>query len=381
MPEIRKPAVKIYQGKRTLLVTSFTIKDFLLDDFYTVDRLDVQERTGKQRMLDEPRIKRLAKDLLAANKLDEAFLPTSVFLATKGEIEYDETSKELFFDYSSNENICPFDVVDGQHRIEGLIEAVKQSENKDLLDFPISVVIAPNLTEAERMLQFIVVNTKQEKVSKGVSQTIIARFTEMDGMEDLPYLPDWLNREVKKEENFDALGIILRLNNDDDSIWKNKIQLADKKKDAQVHTIKQESFAPLLKRYIFTANHPINTIFPRKDSKFQKLLKNFFQAIANVFVDSSDDTPSIIFGTIGLEFSLYISGPVLNQLAQEKQYTVEAFENCIFNVSPQENPEMMNPEFWKRGGLAGGLNKSAIQKLAQEFCDALAIESSGEIQV
>lgn len=209
MNEVRRPAIKIQQGRRTLFLTSFTVKDFLAGDFYRVDHLDVQGTTGMQRLLNDSRARSFGKDVVDADKRDEAFLPTSVFLATEGIIGYDEQNKELYFDSDPARGVCPLDVVDGQHRLEGLKLAAEKSEH--LLDFPISVVIAHRMGETEKMLQFVTVNTKQKAVDKGVVQHITARFTQMLDVEHLPYLPDWLRREVEKGGDDRGLRIIKRL--------------------------------------------------------------------------------------------------------------------------------------------------------------------------
>ena len=104
----------------------------------------------------------------------------------RGSISYDEQNRELYFDSDPARSVCPLDVVDGQHRLEGLKLAAEKSEH--LLDFPISVVIAHQMSETEKRLQFVTVNTKQKAVDKGVVQHITARFTQMLNVEDLPYL-------------------------------------------------------------------------------------------------------------------------------------------------------------------------------------------------
>ena len=51
---IRRPAIRINQGRRTLFLTSFTVGDFMTHGFYQVDHLDVHEGTGMQRLLNIP---------------------------------------------------------------------------------------------------------------------------------------------------------------------------------------------------------------------------------------------------------------------------------------------------------------------------------------
>ena len=128
MAIFEKPCVKIQQGEKVLLITSFTVGDFMTTepDFYRINRLDPDleddSEMGFQRILQAERVKRLAKYAIEArNHADHAaFLPTSVFLATGNNIDFDEEQNKIRF---NSADVCPFDVVDGQHRIEGLIAA------------------------------------------------------------------------------------------------------------------------------------------------------------------------------------------------------------------------------------------------------------------
>ena len=382
MAEIRKPAVKIRQGKRILFLTFFTVKDFMRDGFYNVDRLDIAESTGMQRLLNNRRIKSFGRDMIGADAKNEAFLPTSVFLATEGGIGFDEKKQELFFDPSSDGGVCPLDVVDGQHRIEGLKWAAESKGNEHLMDFPMSTVIAPNLTEAEKMLQFVVVNTKQESVNPGVSQHIIARFTKMLTVKDLPYLPSWLNKEVEKGDDDKGLTIAKSLNGDQESPWYGRIQLADENRNPN-HTIKQQTFVKSVKRHLLARNHPLIQIATVEQMRIT-ILNNFWTAVENIFVDKNVDVSNVVFKSVGLGFFHTISAPIMNQLARINSYRVDDFEKCIRSAESNlssESAEIMFPNFWQAGNKASGLNSGAIGKLAKAFSDALAQANSTDIQV
>ena len=359
--EIRRPAVRIRQGKRDLFLTSFCVSDFFAEDFCRVDRLDVQNARGMQRLLNTARARSFGKDILGAYEYDEAFLPTSVFLATGGVISYDESTKELFFESTPDAGICPFDIVDGQHRIEGLKMAAK--ENKRLRNFPISTIIAHEMTEAERMLQFVTVNTKQQPVNEGVAQHIIARFTGMDGLEQLPYLPQWLERQVKTGDNELALRIAKFLNDEDSSPWRGRIRFADNDTRDPRITINQAAFVRSVRRHLLAKNHPLSQVVT-DEQRQRRILRNFWIAVERIFISTDADEKSVVFKTTGLEFFHSISAPVINQLAKRMDYTVEAIEECIESVGdylPSSAAEMMSPEFWQSGNKASGMNRGATE--------------------
>jgi DGQHR domain-containing protein len=121
--ELQRPAARIGQGNLVLYATSLQVRDLRQPNFYRIDTLDADEGTGYQRILNEARTKRLADYLLDGHKAREAFLPTSIFLATDKLIPFDAESNTVRVD---SEKIGPFNVVDGQHRIRGLVLAAEK---------------------------------------------------------------------------------------------------------------------------------------------------------------------------------------------------------------------------------------------------------------
>lgn len=382
MAEIRRPAVRIEQGKRTLFLTSFTVGDFLTEDFYRVDHLDVESAKGMQRLLNDNRAKSFGNDIVDADKLNEAFLPTSVFLATEGSISYDEQTNELYFDSDPAHHICPLDVVDGQHRLEGLKLATDKSER--LLEFPVSVVLAHKMSETEKMLQFVTVNTKQRAVDKGVVQHITARFTQMLDVETLPYLPKWLRKEVERGGDDRGLRIVKRLNNDEASPLFGRIQLADEAASSE-HTISQSTFITSLKKTVLNKYHPLNAVLVDPE-KQMAVLVNFWKAIDDIFVDDpvgvTAKSASVVYKSNGVEFFCSILYSVINVLSRDRTYTVDAIKACIQEAEGYLSPQSvlaMHPDYWKPGGAASSTNRSGIGQLANEFSNAIEAASEEEV--
>ena len=385
MATIRRRAVKAEQGGRVLFFTWLTVRDFV-DGFYRVDKLDVHESKGIQRLLNESRARSFANDIAEADAKDEcgeAFLPTSVFLATDGDIGYDESAKEMILDSAPNAGICPLDVVDGQHRIEGLKMAAHKSSH--LMDFPVSVVIACGMTEPEKMLQFVTVNTKQRAVDPGVAQHIIARFTKMRGVKELPYIPRWLDKKAEKGDDDKALAIVLALNGNPKSPWRDRVQLADEKKKSPHHTIKQGSFVNSVKQHLLTSRHPLNGSGFDEEKQIGVLI-NFWTAVERIFVTPQpfpeSDKPSAVFKSNSLTFFHAILAPVLNHLNRKKSYTVDAMEDCIRAAGehlPPSEARIMFSDFWQVGGLSGNVGITGMRHMAAAFNDALAEANDDEI--
>src|SRR6266481_7411446 len=150
--------------------------------------------------------------------------------------------------------VGPFNVVDGQHRIAGLVAAA--TKNPDLLQFEIPVHIAVGLDDVSQMCHFLIVNTTQRSVDKAVEQQIVARLTKMVDLEEMPTIPRWIRRQVEKGEDARALFVANYLNKDANSAWLGKIRMANDDDGTGV-TINQKSFVNSLKKYIFSSNNPL----------------------------------------------------------------------------------------------------------------------------
>lgn len=376
MSEFRKSAIKISQGKRTLFVTTLTVRDLMKSNFCRADVLDPETGEGMQRLLSTARARGLSKYIIGAYEKDEAVLPTAVLLATTEHIDFDERKREMHFEDS---RVCPFNIVDGQHRVEGLKMAA--GKNKEVLNFTVPAIIAPDMTEEEQMLQFVIVNMKQEKVGKDVADHIIARFHDMLELKDLPYIPDWLKRPIEGDNVSKTLRIIDALNKRDDSPWQGRIQLATVEKDKRKHTITQKSFASAVRKFLLVKNQPLLQITD-EEAKQIGILRNYWQAVANIFV-ADDPLHTNIFKSAGLKFFLIALGPVVNQLARNKDYTVEAIEECILSAKEHLIGDailIFEKTYWQKGGGAGTLNDAGIQKLAANFTDALSKTSAEEVR-
>lgn len=367
MSELKRPAARIRQGNLVLYATSLKVRDLRQPNFYKIDTLDSEEGTGYQRILNEARAKRLADYLLDGHKALEAFLPTSIFLATDKLIPFDEDSNTVRID---SEKIGSFNVVDGQHRIRGLVLAAEKDPSLD--DFEIPVNIAVNLDPISQMAHFLIVNTTQRSVDKAIEQQIVARLTDLIAFQRTPVLPKWIQRQVDKGEDARALQIVQHLNDEKDSPWYGKIRMANDDDSAGDATINQKSFVTSLKRYILTPSNPISGEQWSTD-KQKKVLANYWRAISNLLVDPDDET-SVIFKTNGLHMFHAASPAIFLHLANLKDFKTETVQTLIshaFGNLPVDYIGVSTPVFWKRGSTASGLNQAAIRKYSTALATAM----------
>ncbi|MYD53443.1 MAG: hypothetical protein F4W96_03945 [Chloroflexi bacterium] len=231
------------------------------------------------------------------------------------------------------------------------------------------------------MLQFITVNTKQKAVDQGVAQHIIARFTQMDGVSQLPHLPEWLGRMVEGGHDDEGLKIAKALNQAEGSPWNTRIQFADEDKRPE-HVITQKTLVGRLKNIILNKNHPYANL-PLTDDKRIVVLINYWCAVHDVFV--GDQLPEsgkacpIVYKYSGVYFFLSLLAPMLQVLAQRMDFSTEAFAQ-VFGEA-QEHLEShgmiaMDPEFWKPGNEAARMNRSGLDPLVSEFARAIKLVGS-----
>ena len=84
MPILNLPVAKVQQGDLTLFSTAIKVKILTRAHFYSVEILDPSDPSdsGYQRLLSQARARKLADYIVRGQAHQDAFLPTSVFLAT-----------------------------------------------------------------------------------------------------------------------------------------------------------------------------------------------------------------------------------------------------------------------------------------------------------
>ena len=378
---IERPAVEIIQGNLKLYLTYLTPRDLEEEGFYEVDKLDATPGANKgyQRILNERRVGALDRYLREAQQYGYANLPTTVFLATEGKVTYNEAKGVISF---NTKTVCPFNVVDGQHRIEGLRRASRT--DNDLRSFRLPVTIATGLDEAHQMYHFFVVNTTQVPVDQSLQQQIAARFEDMNRVENLPYIPHWLQRRVKTGRDQRALQIVTKLNTDRKSPMKGRIQMANDPEGGR-NRIKQSSIVKIIQDQVLNSNNPIEGNETSTDVQ-AKMLLNLWMAIDKIFVDGRDRDDSVIYKSNGLFFGFGISRWVFNVLySSTDDFTVASITKTIqqgLRELPDDMAAIASPDWWlSGGGRASALNRATARIYIDAFRQGLAASRSRESRV
>ena len=371
-------AVQVQQGNLTLYLTYLTPEDLFADNFLTVDTLEPTSQGGYQRILNETRATRLARHLNEANHHGYAHLPTTVFLATEESVDFDDATNTLSFD---TDVVCPFSIVDGQHRIEGLKLASNREET--LRSFRLPVTIATDLDFTHQMYHFFIVNTTQVPVDPALRQQITSRFTGMLGVETLPYMPYWLEHEVAGGRDARALRIVESLNAETDSPLFGRIRMAN---DTSLGTkISQSSIVNLFKTQVFVATNPLG-VHETDPDRQAKIIINYLRAVDDILVDGRARGETVIYKSNGLFFLFGISKWVFGAIYQtSRDFTVASIKSYL-NRGLERLSDMYqhlaDPDWWMPGPHgASNLNRSAASDRIDAFQQALARSLQEEIKL
>ncbi|MHC2457218.1 DGQHR domain-containing protein [Rhizobium leguminosarum] len=373
MAVLNIPAARVRQGDLTLYTTALKVSDLIRPGFYTVETLDPanDDDKGYQRLLNKGRAKKLADYVVKGQDSRDAFLPTSVFLATDKSVPFDPSTNTVAIDIRE---VGPFNVVDGQHRLEGLKVAAEKDPR--VLDFEVPVNIAIDLPTIHQMCHFLIVNTTQKSVDKSVEQRIIARLTDALDIENMPSLPKWILNTVEKGEVEKAVRYVDYLNDQPESPWHNRIRKAND--DSGAGLINQSSFAKSIVKYVLTANNPITAI--RDFDRERRIFLNYWKAIAAILNEDGDSETLYKYG--GVELFCQFSIPFFLKLQTGGDYRVDTMESLLqacFDNLEGEYAGVGHSEWWRTGGQAGRLNSGALRLVAQEMTRALNSASMTEM--
>ncbi|MCL1966943.1 MAG: DGQHR domain-containing protein [Fibromonadales bacterium] len=372
---IIRPASLIRQGNLVIYSTSLKVSNLLIPNFYSIDRLDPENANegGYQRLLNKGRAKKLADYIINGQDTKDAFLPTSIFMATDKDIQFNPSNNTIEIDISK---VGPFNIVDGQHRVEGLKMAAEKDSR--VLEFEIPVNIAVNLSEIEQMCHFLIVNTTQKTVEEGIAQRIRARLTSVIGLKSTPSLPKWILKSVEKGEDKDALPYVDYLNSEKNSPWKDRIKMANDESSNTGNT-NQKSFVKAIKKYILVDNNPIAE--RESEDRQHGIFLNYWIAIANII---GDEDPVVLYKYNGVELFCQFYIPFLQKLDNiAKDFKTETMQELLSNVFDNAEGEATgvgHTDFWKKGGKASGLNLAALRKINSAMVKALQLSSGTKIE-
>ncbi len=155
--KIKTKSIKTKFADLTVYTQSMKIKD-VVDIFYVAVRGKDEEEGAVQRVLNRQRIASIKKYVLEGNNFYSTFI-------------LNWTDNKLKPEFKNNEIIIPIvpfsaQAIDGQHRLVGLQEAIK--ENESIGEKEILVTLSINLKTKDAARIFININSEQKPVPKSL---------------------------------------------------------------------------------------------------------------------------------------------------------------------------------------------------------------------
>lgn len=349
MPKTIVNVIPIRQDGNQLLLTALTAQELI--KYTTIDRYDSNlpasdARQGYQRPEETARAKNVAKYVRTTN----ALLPTAILLnARNSNLGYDQEAGTVVLDSAT-----PLQLVDGQHRVAGFSHAIEHMGETGLLDFEVPVVIMLGLSKVQEMQQFRTVNGTQKSVRTDLVNMILSHIAAAEGEDKI---------EAKDRWKLVVTRAIERLNEDQNSVWYDKIVMPDEtaysKKQIEVDPslagrkiVRATSFMTSLKR-LYDYLREYGHIKESWDTESQadelaRLINHYWHAVAELCPEPFASPEGYVIQKTPGVFSLHMVCRLLvrDMHTGRRQFVKEEFK---FMMEPAlEGPqEVLMEHFWR----------------------------------
>lgn len=240
---IELDGIALVQNQIPVYLTKVSVKQLRdLEEKKILRVARYQKGEGYQRVIDEKRINDISKFISGYkdDKLIWPILASSVIINIPDKNDIDYKNGKIIIKNSAKMNI-----VDGQHRVYGLI-------NSKLDSFELPVSIIAGLDEFKEAAQFLIINTKQKKVRPDLVLTVLHDIN----LSEANLLIEKLKKVLGVDEwQMEATNIAIQLNNIPGRPWynlmlrPNESRNEEKKRGRVWVPVNQASFVDTLRTY------------------------------------------------------------------------------------------------------------------------------------
>ncbi|MBS1008090.1 DGQHR domain-containing protein [Leuconostoc suionicum] len=313
--------IKIQQNQQVFYST--VMKASVLYTYGRISRQSDDEEKGVQRFLDQKRVNDIA-EYCRLNTQDLQFLTPIVISLNSDYLESNLNSSlgkfQIDFTQISNDDNDLFNIIDGQHRIEG-IKRYENLQNKiGSISLPVIFVLDASVYQSAQI--FVTINANQKKVDNSMIYQLFG-LMERNGGTNTP-------------QAF-ASKVVSILNENESSPFRKKIKILGRKIPDSDAFISQATIANKIVQNIWTdakhKNRQFTEYFNNDDYKFlAKAIINYFNAFISVNALVWNDPTSMAKKAIGFSALMKL---FLHIEKNETDLTEKNFEN-IFNKIGQE---------------------------------------------
>lgn len=242
-------------------------------------------------------------------------------------------------------------MIDGGTRLLGIQKALADGIISPNNTFDIRLFT--NLSLAEEIAQFLLINDKQKRVRTDLSLRVVQRHLDND---ELSVLEKKILQTVVPDTDswkFSASRISGTMNTDQDSPWNNMIQMPG---DKVTRPVKLQAFLTALRPLLVhpdlqaqfdqmegSNNLQIDGAPVTKSDYIIKVLKNFWNAIRNVNPNAFEEPQTtVLWGSIGVSSSHIALAPIILSILESANpaLTQDRFESVLKQTTTAEY------EFW-----------------------------------
>ena len=294
---MRFPCIEVVQGDKTFYLTTLDAA-ILSRVSYAAVRGKDDEEGAVQRLLSPKRISSIRDFILRGGDF-----PSAVVLNWKSDIVFQNGHIEVDVGARAAQ------LIDGQHRVEGLREAL--IENPRLAEYPVPVSIYSNLGTRDCAEIFLAINTEQKPVPRSLVFDLYGVVSE-----------DYADPTITRSQD-----IARFLNEDERSPYRGDIKFPgdpQRKGGVALSTV-VTSLKPLVEDKGTLAQVGIHSL-----EQQQKVVLNFLSSIANAHAGEWTDRKNAFMYAAGFAGALeFFSKKLIQYCSGKKSFTEETIDDVL----------------------------------------------------
>lgn len=251
-------------------------------------------------------------------------------------------------------------LVDGQHRVRGLQMLLEASDKQAELQIPAIITLGQPLYQEAK--QFVIVNRTQKKVRTDLGERFLQRAVKEEGMTNVHNKGLWRGIEWVPT----AISVADILNNDEHSVWHNKIRLPNEPKGLTIAN--QKSFTDSLKPII---NPPEGPLSGKPEGVIAAIMNHFWDAIKELCpIPIEDPADHVMQKSTGV-FVLHAIMPRVYMKTGKEAPTKNDFVKVLDRID-----SLKKAEKWHQDGAYGRMmGQKAFRIMTLELLDELETSS------
>ena len=362
--------VEATQHGRRILVGVISANELAL--LYESKRLKVDEYStvnpdGYQRTLSKTRSRRFGRFI---SNREKGISPTTVLIYCRDTVGGIQRIAPGQFEVSlSEEDETSLYICDGQHRTDGIAEALKEGwiTDQDDFDVPLTILFwdpdrSPRDLRLEEAMQFFTINTQQKRMRTDLAHEYIFKQHEMD--EGPIGMGTRLTRMKKRDYIPYKMFIVKKLRTEQNSPWRNLILSPNEKGELPIKMGSfTDSLTPVID-YAVMANLTTGEVI--------SIVENFWNAVFELCSDAYNNHKEYVLMKTPGVYALHLFLPVLmiRKSNLNVQSTPNEFEKVLQSVG-----DCFTNQFWRsKDGEAAtfGTGGKAFNQLADHIANELS---------